>query len=190
MNALKPIVITGANSGLGLTCAKNIATASPDYQIILACRNKAKAEQAALEIADETQNKNSIPMELDIASLESVRKFAASIATLQLPPLYGLICNAGISGTQGELQKSLTPDGHDMVFGTNHLGHFLLSLLLLPYMAAEGRIIMVSSDMHNPPGGIEWPDIQALLQPSAGMNTYSLSKLCNLYCTPMNWPLA
>ena len=183
MNALKTIVITGANSGLGLTCAKNIASTSPDYQVVIACRNKEKAEQAKLELTTETKNENIIAMELDVASLESVRKFVASIQSLhqssQLASIYGLICNAGIIGTQA----GLTCDGHDMVFGTNHLGHFLLSMLLLPYMEPEGRIIMVSSDMHNPPGGIEWPGIESVMHPSESINRYSLSKLCNLYFT-------
>ncbi len=178
MHTSKTVVITGANSGLGLKCAKNIAQSSPEYHIVLACRNSKKAEQAKLEIVDETQNSNITAMELDVASLPSIRKFVEDIQHTQ-QPIYGLICNAGISGMQKE--SADTDDG--LIFRTNHLGNFLLTALMLPYFENEGRIIMVSSDMHNPPGGIEWLGVEALLKPLKTSTAYSLSKLCSLYFT-------
>ena len=178
MHTSKTVVITGANSGLGLKCAKNIAQSSPEYHIVLACRNSKKAEQAKLEIVDETQNSNITAMELDVASLPSIRKFVEDIQHTQ-QPIYGLICNAGISG----MQKESADADAGLIFRTNHLGNFLLTTLLLPYFESSGRIIMVSSDMHNPPGGIEWIGVEALLRPLKTSAAYSLSKLCSLYFT-------
>jgi NAD(P)-dependent dehydrogenase (short-subunit alcohol dehydrogenase family) len=180
MKKVKTVIITGANSGLGLECAKKIAMASNDYKIILACRNKEKAEQAKLEVIAESGNKNIISMELDISSLQSVKNFVKNIQLPQLTPLYGLILNAGISGLNNKNNR-LTADGYEVVFGTNHLGNFYLTMRLLPFMQKDGRIAIVSSDMHNPPGGITWPGTKALAKQSEGINIYALSKLCTLY---------
>ena len=71
-----------------------------------------------------------------------------------------------------------------MVFATNYLGHFLLTQQLLPHFASDGRIINITSDMHNPPGGIEWQGVECLAHPAADdRRKYSYSKLCNIYFT-------
>ncbi len=177
-------IITGGNSGLGLHCARNIATTFKDYQIILACRNQQKAEAAVKQLMDETGNQNIYAMELDVSSLASVRNFAAQYLQQGLPKLDGLVCNAGING----MSTGLTGEGFDCVFETNHLGHFLLTNLLLPHIKPNGRIAVVSSDMHSPPGvELDWPGVEALAHPNEKLSKnfvrYSYSKLCNLYFT-------
>jgi len=177
----KTIIITGANSGLGFACAKNIARASAEYRIILACRDLEKAEQAKSDLIKDTGNQNIICMELNLSSLKSVREFVKSIISARFAPLYGIVCNAGVSG----MNKGITEDGFELTFGVNHLAHFLLTNLLIPHISEQGRIAVVSSDMHNPPRGLTWPGVKLLLYPSGDFdeNRYCLSKLCNLYFT-------
>ena len=177
---MKTIIITGANSGVGFECAKNILLAGSEYYIVMACRNSEKAEKAKMELINETGNKNIQVMELNLASLLSVKSFITFFKNAQHPPLFGLVCNAGISGNH----KGLTAEGHELIFGTNHLGHFLLTTLLLPSIMGSGRIVMVSSDMHNPPGGLIYPGPKMLASPDNQLgNKYSQSKLCILYFT-------
>ncbi len=183
-NTNKTFIITGGNSGLGLECARNIAAKYSDYQIILACRNKQKAADAVKQLSEETGNANISAIELDVSSLASVRNFVEQYKAQELPHLDGLVCNAGING----MNVGLTEDGFDCVFETNHLGHFLLANLLLPHMKPNGRIAMVSSDMHNPPDfELTWPGAVSLAHPDEQLSTsfarYSYSKLCNLYMT-------
>ncbi|MFB7141316.1 SDR family NAD(P)-dependent oxidoreductase [Gottfriedia sp. NPDC056225] len=180
----KVILVTGGNSGLGLECARNIAAKSNNYHILLACRNGQKANAAIKYVIDQTDNANISTMELDVSSLSSVRSFVKKYKQHGLGPLEGIICNAGINGTY----SGLTSDGFDMVFETNHLGHFLLTNLLLPHLQPNGRVAIVSSDMHCPPGGeLTWSGVEALAYPSEEFSTnfsrYSFSKLCNLYFT-------
>lgn len=179
---MRTVIITGANSGLGLETAKKIANASKEYRVILACRNIVKAKKAREEIISESGNENIITMELNTASLESVRRFVAEYNKFNFGSVYALLCNAGISGTN----SGLTEDGFDIVFETNHLGHFLLTNLLLPYMEEDGLIFSTSSDMHDSPmEKMEWKGTDALAYPLASIAEksirYSYSKLCNLY---------
>lgn len=179
----KTVVITGANSGLGFECAKRIASKKDEYRVILACRNAAKAEEARSCIIAETDNQDVLTLPLDLATLESVRSFAAQYKMMNLP-LYGLICNAGISGEK----TGTTVDGMDCIFQSNHLGHFLLTMLMLPVMRRDARILSVSSDMHCPPQGeLTWLGVDAIAHPDESLglhrSRYSYSKLCNLYFT-------
>ena len=176
---MRTIIITGANSGLGFATAKKIAK-NQDYQVILACRNMEKAGHAKDEIIGETGNQSIITLELDTSSLESVRNFVDEFKKLNLK-LYGLINNAGISpmGHDG-----LSKDGVEIVCATNYLGHFLLTNLLLPEMEQGGKIINITSDMHNPPGGLEWKNPELLFHPTENdRRKYSYSKLCLIYFT-------
>ncbi|MBQ7067916.1 MAG: SDR family NAD(P)-dependent oxidoreductase [Synergistaceae bacterium] len=178
--ATKTIIITGGNSGLGFETAKNIAGKSDEYFVILACRNFEKGISAAEKIKNETGNQNICSMELDLASLKSVRNFAEKIKT----PIYALDNNAGISGAKTDNQ--ITVDGFDIIFQSNHLGHFLLTNLLLPLMSEDSRILNISSDMHNPPyGALVWNGTEYLAHPTEnlGNERYFYSKLCNLYFT-------
>jgi NAD(P)-dependent dehydrogenase (short-subunit alcohol dehydrogenase family) len=100
------------------------------------------------------------------------------------PPLYGLVCNA-ITGYSGKARY--TEDGFETTFATGHLGHFLLTNLLLKNMQNGGRIVFVSSDQHNPPrfiGKVRYTDAMQLAYPQNNSHTlrYSATKLCNIYC--------
>lgn len=179
---LKNVIITGANSGLGFETAKKIAKTSGDYRLILACRNEQKGNEAKDRIISESGNGNVLVMKLDTASLQSVRHFADDYAQSGCGPIYALLCNAGINGTH----LGLTEDGFDLVFQTNHLGHYLLTRLLLPQMEPDGLVFATTSDMHDPPmGQFDWPGTESLAHPGEELAKknirYSYSKLCNLY---------
>jgi NAD(P)-dependent dehydrogenase (short-subunit alcohol dehydrogenase family) len=182
----KTVIITGGNSGLGYQCAKNIAMCDPDYHVLLACRNIKKADTAAEMLKRETNNPNISTMELDLASLSSIRMFYDAFSQANLPPLYAVVCNAGI-GAGGASGETYTKDGYEMIFGVNHLGHFLLTNLLLKRMGKSGRIIFVSSDMHDPPAfflrKLVYDNAKAISSRRSGMLQYCTSKLCNIYCT-------
>ena len=188
MENLKTIIITGASSGLGFETVKKIAKNFNNYRIILACRNLQKANMKKEEIEKETGNKNLIVMEIDTSSLQSVKNFVANYKKSSYGKIYSLICNAGIGGASG---SGRTKDGFDVIFETNHLGHFLLVNSLLPLMEENGRIINVSSDMHDPPKNFnpnfEWIGAEKLAKPDEEMSKsrlrYSYSKLCNIYFT-------
>ena len=185
---LKTVIITGASSGLGFETTKKLAKNFENYRIILACRNLQKANDKKAEIEKETQNKNLIVMEIDTSSLASVKNFVTNYKNSSFGKIYSLVCNAGISGAN---QSVRTKDGFDDVFATNHLGHFLLVNSLLPLMEENGRILIVSSDMHDPPKmmapNFNWIGTEKLAKPDEELSKsslrYSYSKLCNLYFT-------
>ena len=176
---MKNVIITGANSGLGFEAAKKIA-ANKEYRVILACRNKVKAQAAKEDIINATGNENVEVQIIDTSSFESVRNFAKNIIDSGIK-LDVLINNAGISPMRG---TGLTADGFDIVFETNYLGHFLLTQLLLPVMNADCRIINVTSDMHNPPYGLTWPGVDKIAYGDVDTRSrYAYSKLCMIYFT-------
>ncbi len=175
----RTFIVTGANSGLGLETARRLASVSSRDTVVLACRDLGKAAVAQRDIQSTSGNVNVAAMELDLSSLASVRGFVARYRETVLRPIDALICNAGISG--GSRQ---TVDGLDPVFETNHLGHFVLVTTLLGEMTPTGRVLSVTSDMHEPPGRkLVWPGTEALASPGRGARQYSYSKLCNLYFT-------
>lgn len=178
---MRTVIITGANSGLGFETAKKVAR-NKEYAVILACRNMEKANAAVKEIMVATGNENVTGMLLNTASLNSVRQFAENYNEDVYGKVYALLLNAGISG----MHEGITEDGMDIVFQTNHLGHFLLANLMLPYMEDNGKIFSTTSDMHDSPmGKMEWTDTEALAHPNADPTMarmrYSYSKLCNIY---------
>ena len=197
---MRTVIITGANSGLGYETALKVAAVgtgkqgtayapqptvlqTPDsepFKVILACRNAQKAEAARARIIAQTGNPNVETLPIDTSSLSSVRAAADRIIASG-EKVYALVNNAGISAMGN---SGTTPEGFELVFATNYLGHFLLTRLLLPHMADDGRILNISSDMHNPPGGLSWPGAEALAHPaSEDRRRYSYSKLCMLYFT-------
>ena len=183
-NKIKTVIITGANSGLGYRTAKKIAKKSKDFRIILACRNLEKANKKKDEIIKETGNENIIATEIDTSSLNSVRNFVKNYKETLYGKIYCLVCNAGISG----MHSGITKDGFDIIFETNHLGHFLLTNSLISSMEENGKIFIVSSDMHNPPeDNFKWIGTEKIAKPDSSFqkdrNRYSYSKLCNLYFT-------
>lgn len=183
---LRTIILTGASNGLGFETVKKIAKNFQNYRIILACRNLSKANSKKEEIEKETQNKNLIVMEIDTSSLDSVKNFVENYKKSSYGKIYSLICNAAIGGNS---LNEKSKDGYDIIFATNHLGHFLLVNLLLPLMEENGRIFIVSSDMHDPPKQFhpkfEWVGAEKLAKPDEELGKsnirYSYSKLCNIY---------
>lgn len=184
------VIITGGNSGLGYQVAQNIAM-DHQYTVIIACRNQAKAQAAVTTLKNDTANSEIFAMTLDLSSFASIRAFNQAFSAANFPPLFGLVCNAGLNPTTLQYTK----DGVETTFGVNYLGHYLLTNLLLDKIVDNGRIAFVSSDTHQPPRilPIDEPafkDIEPLAHPSqndlsqrhAAMNRYPMSKLCNILC--------
>jgi NAD(P)-dependent dehydrogenase (short-subunit alcohol dehydrogenase family) len=160
----KTVIVTGANSGIGHAAAAALAGAGAT--VVLAVRDQAKGEAAAAAIAGTTEVRP-----LDLASLDSVRAFAASwTGSIDL-----LINNAGVMIPP----LSRTADGFELQFGTNHLGHFALTNLLLPDVAAGGRVVTVSSDAHRA-GAIDFDDLNWEGRRYRPWRAYGQSKLANL----------
>lgn len=155
-------LITGANSGLGRVTARVLA--GRGAHVVLAVRNRAKGEAAAATMPGSTEVRD-----LDLADLSSVRDFAADFTE----PVDLLINNAGIMIPP--LYR--TVDGFESQFGTNHLGHFALTNLLLPQV--RERIVTVSSIAHRF-GMIDFDDLQWERRPYRPMAAYGQSKLSNL----------
>ena len=163
----KTVIVTGANSGIGHAAAAALAGAGAT--VVLAVRDQAKGEAAAASIRGTTEVRP-----LDLASLDSVRAFAASWqGDIDL-----LINNAGVMIPP----LSRTADGFELQFGTNHLGHFALTNLLLPHVAAAGRVVTVSSDAHRG-GAIDFDDLNWERKRYRPWRAYGQSKLANLLFT-------
>jgi len=163
----KTVIVTGANSGIGHAAAAVLANAGAT--VVLAVRDQAKGEAAAATIRGTTEVRP-----LDLASLDSVRAFAAAWqGDIDL-----LINNAGVMIPP----LSRTADGFELQFGTNHLGHFALTNLLLPHVAADGRVVTVSSDAHKS-GAIDFDDLNWERKRYRPWRAYGQSKLANLLFT-------
>src|SRR5262249_39585609 len=151
-------------------------------------RDKLRGEQAAVNLRQIKCTAKFLP--LDLASLASVRHFVDEFRRAALPPLAGIVCNAGL---QNIAAPTKTADGHETTFGVNHLAHYLLTRLLLPDLQAHGHIVFVSSGTHDPNERSGFPEpryttareIAGDLEPGVdpGRRRYSTSKLCNVYCT-------
>lgn len=172
----KTVIVTGANTGIGKETAKELARRGG--RVILACRDLEKAEQARAEIVLETANRNVTVKLLDLASMGSIRAFAKDINATE-PHVDILINNAGIM----RCPKMLTEDGFEMQLGVNHLGHFLLTMLLLDKLkaSAPSRIVNVSSLAHIR-GKINFDDLNSAKSYDPG-TAYSQSKLANILFT-------
>jgi NAD(P)-dependent dehydrogenase (short-subunit alcohol dehydrogenase family) len=167
----KIYVITGGNSGIGFEAAKHLGKAGGD--IVLACRSVAKAQAAARELRTYVRGKVDV-LKLDLSDLSSVRAAAKDISE-KYSKIDALINNAGIMQTP----KLKTADGFEMQFGTNHLGHFLLSGLLIDLVdAAEGRVVTLSSIAHLS-GEIRFDDLMGETKYSP-TDAYTQSKGANL----------
>lgn len=174
----KIIVITGANSGIGFESAKEFARKGAE--VILACRNMEKAETAVNDIKKEIPSAKAIIMQLDLASQKSVHQFASEFKA-NYDRLDVLLNNAGIMW----VEYGVTEDGFERQFGTNHLGHFALTGLLLDViMATPGaRVVNVSSMGHNT-GVIDRDNLMFENGEDYGRHTsYGRTKLANLLFT-------
>jgi NAD(P)-dependent dehydrogenase (short-subunit alcohol dehydrogenase family) len=175
--ASKIIVITGANRGIGRETAK--ALARQGVSIVMACRDLNAAMQAREAIRNESRNAQIEALPLDLASLRSIRAFPEAFSE-KYPHLDVLINNAGAFS----MSRQETEDGFELTMGVNHLGHFLLTHLLLPHLkkAEEARIINVSSDSHHN-GRIELDDLHTRKRRYFGFAAYADSKLANIFFT-------
>ncbi|XP_028822211.1 retinol dehydrogenase 13-like [Denticeps clupeoides] len=169
----KTVLITGANTGIGKETAVDLARRGA--RVILACRDQCRASQAAEEIRQRSGNGNVVVKQLDLGSLRSVRTLAADVLASE-ERLDILINNAGVMACP----KWKTEDGFEMQFGVNHLGHFLLTNLLLERLqkSAPCRIINVSSLAHET-GRIHFDDIN-LDKDYNPWKSYKQSKLANV----------
>lgn len=169
----KVCIVTGANTGIGKATALGLARMGAT--VILACRDQQKGRAALEEIKSQTGSSSLHLMELDLASLASVRAFAQAFEQ-QFPRLDVLLENAGVSTRV----RQLSADGYELDFAVNHLGHFLLTQLLLPRLeaSAPSRIVVVSSALHRN-ARLDLDDLQGERSWSM-MGTYGKSKLANM----------
>ncbi|XP_030854371.1 retinol dehydrogenase 13 [Strongylocentrotus purpuratus] len=172
----KTVIITGANSGIGKETALELAKRGG--KIILACRDIKKAEKAREEIVAASGNTDVKVLQLDLASLSSIRQFADKI-TSDEEGVDVLVNNAGLM----RCPKWKTEDGFEMQFGVNHLGHFYLTNLLLDKLksSAPSRIINVSSVAHQV-GKINFEDINSDQRYNSA-EAYANSKLAKVLFT-------
>ena len=199
----RTIVITGGTSGIGHACAAAILNSHDGpWHVVLPCRDVGRGKAAVDKLVGAAVAANTVEaMPLDLASLASVRAFAAELACRvrsgEIPPLHALVCNAGV---QAGISMTTTDDGFESTFGVNHLGHFLIVNELMPILQPSARVIVVASDTHDPALKVgvpapAWNSTPALargeLGPAAasdkpfaaGQRRYSTSKLANIYFT-------
>ena len=145
---MRTVVITGANVGIGFAAARFLA-ASPDWHVLLACRNPGKAKTAIDVIRKSNPKARAEFVPLDLLSLASVRRLPSLLTAIDIPPIGGLILNAGGINMKAKTPE-FTEDGFEKTFQLNFLGHFLLANLMIKHMTGPARIIYVSSDLHDP----------------------------------------
>jgi len=170
----KVCVITGANTGIGLATARELARQGA--QLVLACRSRDKTERVIEEMKQASGNPAIDFLSLDLASLDQVRTAAAELLG-RGHPIHLLINNAGLGG-----QRGLTTDGFELHFGVNHLGHFLFTQLLLDRIreSTPARIVTVASQSHYGARGIDWDAVRRRTRTITGMREYGVSKLANV----------
>src|SRR5215472_14227123 len=170
-------VVTGANTGLGFETAQVLAARGAS--VVLAVRDTEKGERAAARIAVTAPGANVTVQPLDLASLESIRAAAGELRARH-PKIDLLINNAGVMFTP----QQTTGDGFELQFGTNHLGHFALTGLLLPQMlpVPGSRVVTVSSLAHRLRAQINFGDLQSE-RSYHRVAAYGQSKLANLLFT-------
>jgi light-dependent protochlorophyllide reductase len=182
-------IVTGANAGLGLECARALLAAEPSWHVVLAVRDVKRGADAVAALG---HPQRCTVIELDLASLASVRAFTPAVRAAGLPPVHAIVCNAGVQVVSG---TERTADGVEMTFGVNHLGHFALVQGLLDDLARPARIVVVSSGTHDPAKHTGMPSPRYtsaadLAHPQAGdaaggegRRRYTTSKLCNVLFT-------
>jgi NAD(P)-dependent dehydrogenase (short-subunit alcohol dehydrogenase family) len=170
-------VVTGANSGLGFETARMLAVHGAS--VVLAVRDVGKGKQAAIRIAQSSPGADLAIQQLDLTSLESIRAAAAELRA-RYPKIDLLINNAGVMYPP----RRTTRDGFELQFGTNHLGHFALTGLLLDLLlpVPGSRVVTVSSNGHRIRARIHFDDLQ-WEQSYDRTAAYGQSKLANLMFT-------
>ena len=167
------MVITGANTGIGRTTAEHLAARGA--HVVLACRSQEKTEPVLAAIRQSDGSAASVL--LDLGDLAQVQRCAEEILAMNRP-IDVLLNNAGLAGPRG-----LTKDGFELAFGTNHLGHFLLTMRLAPRLSAASRIVNVSSKAHYNAKGIDFDALRISTRSITGLPEYGVSKLANVLFT-------
>jgi NAD(P)-dependent dehydrogenase (short-subunit alcohol dehydrogenase family) len=172
-------VVTGANSGIGLVTARQLA--AQGAEVVLACRNPEQGKRAAAQIRAEVPHARVEVRTLDLGSLASVRAFASTF-NAEHSSLHGLVNNAGVMNTP----RGKTVDGFETQFGVNHLGHFLLTQLLTDALkrGAPSRVVNLASAYHDRAmgrdGAIHFDDLNFERRKYDGWEAYAQSKLANV----------
>ena len=168
-------LITGANTGIGLVTA--CALARQGAHLFITCRNDATARTALEQIRSASGNPQVEALLLDLGDFGSVRACAQKFLDRGLP-LQLLVNNAGLAGSRG-----LTASGFELAFGVNHMGHFLLTRLLLERIkaSAPARIVTVASRAHYRASGLDWKALRQPTRSRTGVLEYSNSKLANVW---------
>jgi dehydrogenase/reductase SDR family protein 13 len=170
----KTFLVTGANTGIGCETARDLARRGA--QVFVTGRSADKLSAAVSDIAASTGSTRVRTLALDLGDLDSVRACAEEFLETG-EPLHGLINNAGLAG-----QRGLTASGFEIQFGTNHVGPFLLTALLLDRLreSAPARIVIVASEAHHRANGIDYDAVRRSTPSIAGFSEYGVSKLANV----------
>ena len=167
-------LVTGANAGIGRTTA--IELARRGARVFLAGRSEAKMRPVIDEIAGASPGASPEFLSLDLGDLDSVRRCAADFLRRDLP-LGLLVNNAGVAG-----QRGLTLSGFELAFGINHVGHFLLTNLLLDRLkrSAPARVVTVASRAHYRAKKLDFEAVRRSTRSISGLDEYGVSKLANV----------
>jgi NAD(P)-dependent dehydrogenase (short-subunit alcohol dehydrogenase family) len=170
----RTFLVTGANTGIGRATVQ--ALADQGATVFLACRSEAKTRPVIDVITGRASSTRLAFLPLDLGDLSSVRACAAAFLASG-EPLHGLINNAGLAG-----QRGLTASGFELAFGTNYVGPFLLTWLLLERLreSAPARIVNVASEAHQSAEGIDFEAVDKPTKSITGMPEYGVSKLANV----------
>ncbi|HEV2259762.1 MAG TPA: SDR family oxidoreductase [Streptosporangiaceae bacterium] len=170
----RTVLVTGANTGIGLATAK--ALAGEGWRVWVTARSEGKGAAAVSAIKAASGNDAVFLLMLDLADLGSVRDCATSFLE-PYEPLHVLVNNAGVAGARG-----LTKQGFELMFGVNHLAHFLLTSLLLERLteSAPSRVVTVASDAHYSARGVDFEAVRRPARGITGLGEYAVSKLCNV----------
>ncbi|HEY2264827.1 MAG TPA: SDR family oxidoreductase [Streptosporangiaceae bacterium] len=170
----RTFLVTGANTGIGRATAEGLAARGG--RVYVASRSPEKGAAAVAAIQAATGNSAVSYLPLDLADLDSVRACASSFLA-RGEPLHVLVNNAGVVRTRG-----LTRQGFELMFGVNHLGHFVLTNALLGCLeaSAPARVVTVASDSHYTARGIDWDVLRRPERGLTGLHGYAVSKLCNV----------
>jgi retinol dehydrogenase-12 len=169
------ILITGANTGIGRATAE--ALTARGAHVILACRSQEKTAPVVEALRAAGGSAESVA--LDLGDLDQIRRCAEGLLATDRP-IHVLLNNAGLAGTRG-----LTRSGFELAFGTNHVGHFLFTVLLAPRLRASpsSRIVNVSSKAHFKAKGIDFEAVRKSTESITGLPEYEVSKLANVLFT-------
>ena len=184
------VVLTGGTSGLGRATATILAR-SDIHQLVLAARDEAAARRLAADLSARAPHPV-LTAPLDLASLASVRAFPRALDAIGVSSVGALVCKAGVQDVR---RIERTADGFERTFAVNHSAHMGLSLMLLPSLVADAKLVFVSSNTHDPTTKTGMPaprmeDAHALALGTeasgdpvrAGRVRYTTSKLCNVLC--------